>query len=660
MAKEEIKGSTDLQTATREERQADYTIPSPLKEVINDSEWYKTLVETMAQGMIASDLNHVIVFVNPALCEMFGYEKEEMLGEDILKFVVEEDREKVVRQTERRYEEKNSSQYEVTMRTKLGSSLPVLVTGTPIIGRSGKTIGTYAIITDITDRKIAEKEVRDKNAELQELYNNLLELYEQLGVIISESTRIHGEILLFTSKDCVYCAPAERVLQEVLASYGGKITYRKVDIDEEPDLAEEHDIMSLPTIAIGEEQITSVPDVYRLHSMLFSALVPEEKFRRTRQELDNIIKHSPIAIMTINDEGIVTGINPTAELLVGDQRKNVVGKNVFEDEIGKPNPTPQKMLNLYKRGLKGEKVTIDRLYIKELDFENPEPFTILSFKIVPMTDKEGEIAEILVLAEDVTEKALQEEKLARSHKKLEELNEKLVQINKERANFVEITTKGLISPLRSSRELIDQILSGRLGRLGDETIGIMEYLRSNLENVSKKLMDIFDFSMMEVQGFALEFKVHNVKDLVSEALQSVGSTVIDKGFIVFLEIPDELEVKCDRDQIIKVLNNLITNGIKFTEKDCTIQISAEEWSEDMLKISVKDNGIGIAEEDLERIFDQYYKVDPNTDGSGLGLTVVKSIVEAHNGTIWAESEGYNKGSTFSFTLPKADEEIKPT
>ncbi len=627
--------------------------PNPiLVKILNESGWYKTLVETMPEGIIASDMNGKIVYANPKIHQMIGYADKELIGMDSLGIVAEEDRARVRRESEKRFNEKATSQYEITFKTKVGSKVPVIISGTPILGPNGESIGTYAIITDIRDRKIIEKELRSKNIELQTLYNNLLELYEQLAVIIADSTTIFTDIYLFTSKDCVYCAPAEEVLQEVLASYGGKLTYRKVDIEEEPELAGKYDIMSLPTIVVGDEQLTSVPDMFKLHSALFSALVPEEKFRRTRQELDNLISNSPIAIFTINKKGILTGVNQLVEMMTGRKRDSLVGVNVLKKSKKEEQIFPNSLINYFKKGLKGEKIAVNRLKIKELDEKNPQSFSIISFKLVPLTNKEGETTEVLVLSEDVTISAIQENELSKSYSKLEELNEQLLKMNKERADFVEVTTTGLFDPLRSSRELIDQVLSGQSGEISEETFGTLEYLRNNLENVYNSMMDILDFSTLESQGFTLEPKKHSFKEIVSDTLETLGSVVIDKGFIVTRDIPEKVDAWCDKEQVIRILKNLILNAIKFTEKDCKIHISAQNLKNGFIDVSVKDNGMGIAKKDIKRIFDQYAKVDSKSSGSGLGLTVVKSLVEAHGGTVEALSEGKNKGSIFKFTLPK--------
>jgi len=627
-----------------------YSPPSKLKKLLENSAWYKTIIESMADGIVATDMNGFIAYVNPKLCKMLRYEKEELLGKVSIAIVSEEDRNRVTSETEMRYNEKTSSQYEVTMRTKFGSPVPVMISATPILGMEGETIGTYALVTDIKDRKLVEVELRNKNNELLSLYNNLLELYEQLGAIIAESTQIHTEIFLFTSKDCVYCAPAEEVLQEVLAAYGGKITYRKVDIEEEPEFSDQFDIMSLPTIIIGEEKLTAVPDVYKLHSALFSALVPKEKFRRTRQELDNIINYSPIAIFTLNSEGILTSANPLLEMMIGMKKDVIVGTNILKP-ANKVKIFPKDLVKLLKKGLTGENVSVNRIRVKDLDEKNPEPFTIISFKAVPMTNTEGEVTEILVLSEDVTTLAIQEEQLSDSFVKMEELNDKLIQMSKDRSNFVDVTTTKLLEPLKNSKSLLDQILSGQLGELNDETFGTIEFLRNTLVNVSKSILDILDFFNLELQGYTLKLDQYQIDDLISEVMKDLGSIVIDRGFILIPEIPDNISAYCDNELTVRALKNLILNSIKFTEKECRIVITAKKIKKSFIEIAVKDNGVGIAKEDLGRVFEQYVKVNPSSSGSGLGLTVVKSLIEAHHGTVKAESEGENKGSTFTITLP---------
>ena len=157
-------------------------------------------------------------------------------------------------------------------------------------------------------------------------------------------------------------------------------------------------------------------------------------------------------------------------MMTGKNRDNLIGENALKKTKSDDYIFPKSLINYFKKGLKGEKIAVNRLHIKDLDKKNPQSFSIISFNLVPLTNKEGETTEVLVLSEDVTTTAIQEEELAKSYKKLEELNEQLLKMNKERSDFVEVTTTGLLEPLRNSRELIDQILSGQSGEINDETL----------------------------------------------------------------------------------------------------------------------------------------------------------------------------------------------
>ncbi|MHA1155311.1 MAG: sensor histidine kinase, partial [Candidatus Heimdallarchaeota archaeon] len=311
---------------------------------------------------------------------------------------------------------------------------------------------------------------------------------------------------------------------------------------------------------------------------------------------------------------------------------------------------PKSLVKLFKKGLKGKRITEDRLRVKDYTSKKADPFSIVSFKVVPMATKEGEITEILVLCEDVTKLAMQEEALGESFAKLEILNDKLLQLNKDRSNFVELTSTKLIEPLRNSKALLENILSGQLGMLSEELFGTMEFLRNNLDKVTKSILGIVEFSNVEAQDFSLSLSEHNLKELISQTTSLVGSVGIEKSFIGTVDVSNDISVWCDSEQIIRVLRNLVLNAIQFTPLNCDILFTAKEKN-GLVTVYVKDNGYGIHKKDLSIIFDQYVKIDPHSSGSGLGLSVVKSLVEAHGGTVRAESEGKNKGSTFIFTLP---------
>jgi len=127
-----------------------------------------------------------------------------------------------------------------------------------------------------------------------------------------------------------------------------------------------------------------------------------------------------------------------------------------------------------------------------------------------------------------------------------------------------------------------------------------------------------------------------------------------------ITLKDEIQknlnkVQADEDRLLQVLINLLGNALQFTPKDGSVTITAKRQDKNVL-ISVKDNGVGIRAQDLPHIFERFYRADKSRSrkeggGSGIGLTIAQSLIHAHGGRIWAESEGEGKGSIFFFTLP---------
>ena len=124
-------------------------------------------------------------------------------------------------------------------------------------------------------------------------------------------------------------------------------------------------------------------------------------------------------------------------------------------------------------------------------------------------------------------------------------------------------------------------------------------------------------------------------------------------------VPDLPRLLADEDRAVQVLTNLVANALQYTPENGNVTITAKRVNNEV-QFSVRDTGIGIPPEHLAHIFDRFYRVDKSRSrraggGSGIGLTIARSLVEAHGGRIWAESAGEGKGSTLNFTLPVANQ-----
>ncbi len=142
--------------------------------------------------------------------------------------------------------------------------------------------------------------------------------------------------------------------------------------------------------------------------------------------------------------------------------------------------------------------------------------------------------------------------------------------------------------------------------------------------------------------------------MIHEVIEIISPLAIDKKIAINFASQEDIFAEFDLERIEQVLVNLIDNAIKFSDPETEISIQLEK-SEDFVTVSVRDQGIGIREENLETIFDKFSTVpsgrDGTTEGTGLGLAICKAMIEAHKGRIWAESTP-GVSSTFCFTVPK--------
>lgn len=187
----------------------------------------------------------------------------------------------------------------------------------------------------------------------------------------------------------------------------------------------------------------------------------------------------------------------------------------------------------------------------------------------------------------------------------------------------------------------------------------LELIKSSGERLLGLLNDLLDISKLEAGAVNYDFKEHNIVDIIQNSLNSVASLIQDKQLIVSITPKETLPfIECDYGKITQVIINLLSNAIKFTPsgKKIDIEISLQE---NKVLIAVKDEGVGIPQNELHSIFDTFVqssKTMTGAGGTGLGLSICKEIIIAHNGDIWAEN--LPEGSVFKILLPLTQPKVE--
>jgi two-component system phosphate regulon sensor histidine kinase PhoR len=231
--------------------------------------------------------------------------------------------------------------------------------------------------------------------------------------------------------------------------------------------------------------------------------------------------------------------------------------------------------------------------------------------------------------------------------------EYLKKLERMRSEFLANVSHELRTPIFSIQGYIETLLNGAID---DEKVNrnFLEKAIQNTLNLNNLLNDLIDISMIETGEMKMSFRYFRVIDFIQEIVDEFKPITEEKKLeLEFIPPKNNLQLYGDKNRLHQVLSNLIINAIKYTEKG-KIEIIIEEELK-YGKIIVRDTGIGIPEEDLNRIFERFYRVDKararNVGGTGLGLAIAKHIVEAHNSHIEVKSK-VNSGTEFSFLLKK--------
>ncbi|WP_298840845.1 sensor histidine kinase [Clostridium sp.] len=237
-------------------------------------------------------------------------------------------------------------------------------------------------------------------------------------------------------------------------------------------------------------------------------------------------------------------------------------------------------------------------------------------------------------------------------------NKELIIANKAQGEFLVNISHELKTPLNvifSTAQLFDMYCkSGSLDNNKKSITKYIESIKQNSYRLSKLINNIVDLSKIDAGFLKLNLSNNNIITVVEEIVMSVTSLIECKGLnIIFDTDVEERIIACDIEKIERIVLNLISNAIKFSDEGDEIVVDVKDKNE-FIEISVKDKGIGIEEGNLNMIFDRFKQVDKslsrNTEGTGIGLSLVKSIVDLLGGNIYVESE-YGKGSKFTVQLP---------
>jgi PAS domain S-box-containing protein len=377
----------------------------------------------------------------------------------------------------------------------------------------------------------------------------------------------------------------------------------------------------------GNDDITLVAD--NINNMLESLQNKEGKYR-------SLFKDSNDAILLFDSHGSIVDANSRASELLGYENSILHG---LEIAYLSPDGDVSTVLDAFQQTLNKNSVNSE---VQLKLFDGRVIDADVSSSVIDY--KKGTVQAII---RDISEnkrsaKALLDAKLAA------EL------ASRTKSEFIAVMSHELRTPLTSIIGFSDILLEGMAGDLTEKQCSYIQNISTSGNKLLELINDILDLSKIEAEEIELELEIFNVPETFEDIKNIIMPLIAKKCLSLEICIDDNLSViNADRQLFKQVLYNLLSNAIKFTPKEGNITINAELCG-DMAKFAVKDNGIGIAKEEHERLFQVFTQLDSSKnrfyEGTGLGLFLVKKFVELHEGKVWLESE-LGKGSIFYFNIP---------
>jgi PAS domain S-box-containing protein len=329
-------------------------------------------------------------------------------------------------------------------------------------------------------------------------------------------------------------------------------------------------------------------------------------------------------VIVTDGEGCVTKLNHAAEEIFGSEKENT-GKHV--GDVARDT----RIAGAVAEALESQRPVAGEGMSSVLPLAVDGTERAFRLRTTPMRDNGHHLLGAVTILEDITH---------------------LREIDRLKSEFITTASHELRTPLTSVQMGVYLLLEGALGELTEKQNEVLQACRQDCERLDKLMRDLLDLSRIEAGESQPQLATVSAEDLLTSAVEELRPQVEAKGLELGVNAAMDLpRVSVDRLQIERVISNLVINALRHTKRG-EIKISAEPRNSD-LAISVSDTGTGIPAEYLPHIFDKFVQVpDAPIGGAGLGLTIAKSIVEAHGGQISIQSQ-VGHGTTFTFTLPLA-------
>ncbi len=380
--------------------------------------------------------------------------------------------------------------------------------------------------------------------------------------------------------------------------------------------------------------------------MAFYRYNMERKLKENQQWLEAVLYSISDGVVATDKKGRVCFMNPVAESLTGYKQAEVKSRPIGSVLRIIDEERREEIKDLTDTKICGE----DSHDVKNrllLVSKNKRKIPI-SISSAPIRDEYGRIAGTVTVFRDITEQR-------KAERAMLEANRKLKRLDVLKTEFLSTVSHELRTPIAVIQEGIGLCLDGIAGSLTEKQRGILNRTLDHVQRLERLVGDLLDISKIEVGKMLLRRSSIDMVEIATDMALSYENQAKEKGVSIVSDVPDRpIKIYADRDKINQIFSNLMSNALRFTPEGGKITIRVEDGDR-FVRCEVEDTGRGIAREDIPKLFKKFSQIGSSGEGeyqgTGLGLVIVKGLVEKHRGRIWVESEP-GKGSKFIFTIKK--------
>lgn len=596
-------------------------------------------------GIWEWDLEHQQVYCSPHLSDMLGLPRASHLSVATWRdMILPHDHEAIERALKAHLRGETDQLYgEFRLRRADGQIRWLQGKGTAMRNPEGHVTRLYGSISDITERKHSD-------LLLQNILDNSVSGIAALETIRDQA----GHVVDFRYK-LVNHATAQllglpisqikgRTMLEMLPGHkdnGLFERYTQVVACQKADMFDMH--YDLDGIEPTWFQVVAFPLEDGL-AIIFTDINERYETQQQLSVLSMVVQKTQSAVVIADRQGRIEWINDAFTQLSGYRYEEVAGQ-IPGRMLQGPETDPQTVAKIARHLRAHSPVEVELVN----HHRNGTPYWI-SLQISPIFDDQGQLQRFVSIQNEITQRKQAEQALTQAKEAAEAAAQ-------AKSDFLATMSHEIRTPMNAVIGMTGLLLDTSLN---EEQRDFVETIRISGDNLLTVINDILDFSKIDAGRLELEEQPFSLVDTIEDVLDLLSTKASEKGLELAYEIDPAVPtfIQSDPTRLSQILVNLLNNGIKFTEQgECTVSVQMEanaaQGDTQRLRFAVRDTGIGIAPEKMERLFKPFSQVDASTTrkygGTGLGLVICRMLCELMGGQIWIESE-VGKGTTFFFTL----------